>query len=244
MNCKLFWSVALAILGFIVIETVFADTYPVVVEAEATAVLSAEREGVLSELNVAEGGSVQKGGLIAVVYHKDLEFRKEQGVAKKEYFAVKVENLTKLNEKGLVTDEELARAKMEQHINTMDIAMIDAEIARSTILAPFSGIVTARRVNPHEWVRPGQPVIELYSPNDLRITGDIPAKIASGLKKGRSYTLTFQDLQKDIKANLDVIIPQINVKSNTIKVVWNVPKSGYKAGLLPGMKGFIDFGSE
>ncbi|QTA87857.1 efflux RND transporter periplasmic adaptor subunit [Desulfonema magnum] len=223
-------------------HTLWADQFPVVVEAEVRAVLSAERSGVLSSLKVDVGDTVKKGAVVGVVFHRELILKKEQREANRRYKKVQVENLTKLNDKGLVTDEELAKAKMELVINEKEISMIQTEIEHSNIRAPFSGRVVTRHIQPHEWVTPGREVVELYDPRKLRIVADIPADIAVEWNKGKTDSLYFPDLKKDIKAKLKVFSPQVDVRSNTIKVYWTVSNKERKtAHLLPGMKGVLKF---
>jgi len=173
-----------------------ADEFPVVVEAEVRAVLSAEQEGVLSSLNVDTGSRVKKGETLAVVFHNDLILKKEQNGYKREYLIKQVENLGKLNEKKLVTDEELARAKMELAVNEKESSIFDTYIEHSKIRSPFSGVVVTRHIQPHEWVKPGQPVVELYDPDKLKIVADIPSETALSFKPGESHILFFPDLKK------------------------------------------------
>ncbi len=219
-----------------------AEQFPTVVEAEVRAVVAAEREGVISGMNTDVGDRVKKGGVIAVVYHKDILFEKQQLQAKQKYFSVQVENLGKLNEKGMVPNEELARAQMDKAVNEAQIKLIDTQIGRSTVYAPFSGIAVARHIQSHEWVRPGQPVVELYDPARLRVVADIPSEIAMKMKTGQVDTLVFPDTGKEVNAKLKVISPQVDVRSNTIKVYWSVdPKEGEKGNLIPGMKGVFQW---
>ena len=220
--------------------SVWADEFPVVVEAEVRATLSAERSGVLSKLNVDVGDYIKKGRTVGVVFHDDIVLKKQQREVSKKYKDVQLENLTKLNEKGLATDEEVAKAKMDSVVNEKEIRIIQTEIDRSRIRAPFSGRVIERLVQPHEWVTPGKEVIKMYAPRKLRIVADIPADIAVEWEKAKEDILFFPDLNKEVKAKIKVFAPEVDVRSNTIKVYWTVSsKEMKKADLLPGMKGIL-----
>lgn len=237
----IFWVSVLFFRGY----AVYADQFPVVVEAEVKATLSAERSGVLSQLTVDAGDTIKKGSVVAVVFHDDLIVKKQQRQESKKYRDIQVENLTKLNQKGLVTDEELAKAEMEALINNKEIELMQIEIDRSKIRAPFSGIVVSRKVQPHEWVTPGKEVVEMYDPSRIRIIADIPADIAVGWKQGKTDTLYFSDLKQDVKVKIKVFSPQVDVRSNTIKVYWTLdPGQAKTARLLPGMKGLLKLGEE
>lgn len=223
---------------------VCAEEYPIVIEAEISVVLSAERDGVLTFLNVDVGDWVEKDEVIGEVYHKELMLQKEQSVSRIEYMKVQLENLTKLNEKGLVPDEELAKVQMEYQVNQKEIDIYEAMIQRSRIKAPFPGLVVERKTEPYEWVRNGQPVVEIYGANKLRAVADIPAEVAFRLNEGQKVNIFFPDLNKETEAVLSVFSPRVDVRSNTVKVYWKVTPRIGKQRLVPGMKGIVKFGSQ
>lgn len=216
-----------------------ADRYPVVVEAQVKAVIAAERAGVLSRLRVDAGDRVKKGRVLATVFHEGLVLRKELYEANKKYFAFQVDNLTKLNEKGIATDQELEKARMDLAVNSKEIGMVQTEIDRSVIRAPFSGVVVNRQVQPHEWVTPGKPVVEMYNPAKLRVVADLPSNVGVNLKPGRTDSFYFPDLKSEVEGKLQVVVPRVDVRSNTIKVYWRVNRAQAKE-LMPGMKGILE----
>lgn len=222
-----------------------AENYPTVVEATERAVLSAEWEGVLTDFRINVGDSVKKGSTVGVVFHKDLVIARMKHEANRKYLAERIENLKKLNEKGMVPDEELAKAKMEKEVSDAEISLINTQIGKARIAAPFSGIAVARHIQPHEWVKAGQPVVEIYDPQKLRIVADIPAEVAVGLKSGQKDSFFFSDLNMDAIGVLDVVFPQVDVRSNTVKVYWTVSAESLKTvRLVPGMKGVLKLGNQ
>ena len=222
-----------------------AEQFPVVVEAKSRAVLAAELEGVLTYLEVDVGDSVKDGAVLAEVYHQDRLLHRERLAATRSYYQILVENLTRLNEKGLATDEELAKAEMELKVNAKEIEIVDSQIARAQVRAPFSGTVVTRHIQPHEWVQPGQPVLEIYDRRKLRIVADIAADVAVTMKVGDEENIHFPDLGASVSARLSVFSPQVDVRSNTIKVFWSVKdRDARRVGLLPGMKGVLEYGAE
>jgi membrane fusion protein, multidrug efflux system len=217
----------------------------VVVEAESRAVLAAELEGVLTYLEVDVGDPVKNGAVLAEVYHQDRLLHRERLGATRTYLEILVENLTRLNEKGLATDEELAKAEMDLKVNAKEIEIVESQINRAQVRAPFSGTVVTRHIQPHEWVQPGQPVVEIYDPRKLRVVADISADVAVSMKAGDKQSLRFPDLGESVTAKVTVFSPQVDVRSNTIKVFWSVgARDARRVGLLPGMKGVLEYGAE
>ncbi len=223
----------------------YAEQFPAVIEAESKAIVAAEREGVLMELHIDVGDRVKKGDPLATVYHKDMLIKKQQYEATRKFLTRMVENLTKLNEKGMATDDEKAKAEMELAVNGKEIEILQQMIDRSQVRAPFSGVIVNRLIQAHEWIRSGQPVSEMYDPDKLRIVADIPSEIAVNLKTGRTDIFYFPDVKQDVKARFKLSFPQVDVRSNTVKIYWVVdPAERKKARLVPGMKGVLKLGSD
>jgi hypothetical protein len=99
-----------------------------------------------------------------------------------------------------------------------------------------------RHIQPHEWVTPGQPVVELYDPARLRIVTDIPADVVRTIDAKREYRFRFSALDRDVAARVKVFFPQVDVRSNTVKTHWTVAET--VDGLIPGMKGVLQLEGE
>lgn len=222
-----------------------AEQFPAVVEAKESAVLAAEREGTLTRLAVDVGDRVEKGTVLGMVFHQDLILTKEKAEATDKYLKILVENLRRLNSRGLVTDEELAKAEMDLVVNEKEIELVETDIRRSRLVAPFPGRVVKRHTQPHEWVQVGQPVIELYNPKELQIVTDLPTDLAFQQEAGDVLLMQFPDLNQQIEARLKIFSPKVDVRSNTIKVFWEIDsREGREIGLKPGMKGFLELVNE
>ncbi len=222
-----------------------AEQFPAVIEAESKAILASEREGTLTEFNVDVGDRVRRGSPVATVFHKDVLLKKQEYEITRKYLVRQLDNLTKLNEKGMSTEDERIKAETDLAVNAKELELLQNIIERSQVRAPFDGVIVNRHIQPHEWVRSGQPVVEMYDPDRLRIVSDIPSEIAVNLKPGRSDTFYFPDVKQDVRAKLKVSFPQVDVRSNTVKIYWVVDAAERKkAHLVPGMKGVLKLGAE
>ncbi len=217
------------------------EAYPVLFEATHRAVLSAERPGVLKSLKYDVGNSIKKGDVIAEVDAGELALsRKRSGLALK-HLEVQVENLSKLNQRGLATNEEVAKALMERDITRTDIEIIRHQIAKSSIRAPYNCTVVRRHAQPHEWVTIGQPVIEVVDSSEIRAAANIPAGKAVGMEKGAVHSFYVHDLGVTVSGTVQAVAPEVDERSNTAQVIWTI-ESKEKGKVLPGMKGEVQIG--
>lgn len=213
--------------------------FPVIVDVEERAVLSAERDGVLTKLDVDVGDAVRKGAVLASVYTGDLAIKRRQAIAERDFLASQLENLSNLNNRGLATDEEVGKTRTEYASAKADIALLTAQISHSVIRAPFDGVIVQRMMSKYEWVTAGKPVVEMLNPRKVRIVSNLPSDMVVGLQPGATHKVWIPDLHAELTAMVRVTVPAVDEQSNTVGVIWDIvtlPK-----GLLTGMKGEIVF---
>lgn len=218
-------------------KPVSGEAYPALFEATNKAVLSAERAGVLSKLSYEVGAAVKKGDTIAQVETGELALQKQRANLSLKHLNVKVENLSRLNSKGLATNEEVAEARMQRDVVRTDIDIIKRQISNSYIRAPYACVVVQRRVQPHEWVTAGQPVVEVVDTSELRAVANIPSASAVRLSPGDSHSFYVHDLDRTVTGVVRAVAPVVDELSNTAQVFWTIKEPG--KDLLPGMKGEV-----
>ncbi len=57
---------------------------------------------------------------------------------------------------------------------TAQVSQVEQQLQYTVVRAPFAGIVAARQVEPGETVSPGQPLLTLYAPGELRVEVQVP----------------------------------------------------------------------
>lgn len=238
------WIVLLAFVGLMTTSGSLlaqATVIPVIVEAHSRVILSAEADGTLTKLPVETGDVVKKGQLLANVFTGHLGMERKGLRHNYSYKETEVENLTRLNQRGLSTDEELAKAKMERNIVKAQIDALSLRIARSAIRAPFSGRVVQTLAEQHEWVKAGQPVVEIIDTERLRIVANLPSVLAVRLTIGDQKKVRVRDLNRVVEVTLAAMTPAVDEQSNTVRTYWEVTKG--TPSLLAGMKGELMLGS-
>jgi membrane fusion protein, multidrug efflux system len=211
--------------------------YPAIFEAKSKAVLSAERAGLLTKWEYDVGSPVKKGSVLAVVDTAELALRKKRQQQALNHLDVQVKDLTNLKQRGLATNEDVAKARMERDVTRTDLEMVERLINQSYIRAPFGCVVVRRHVQPHEWVMDGQPVVDVVNLDDIRAVANIPAYLAVTLSPGTAHSFHVHDLGAEVVGKVFAVAPEVDERSNTAQVIWTLEKGENK--LLPGMKGEV-----
>jgi HlyD family secretion protein len=165
--------------------------------------VAAERLGRVLAVRVQEGQEVRKGDLLVEIESEELqaalaEARARVSEAEAEAHLAEVNRVRRgrLVSEGIaaahdldqaVRDLEIARARVETARAT--VARQEAQMEKCRLLAPISGRVTAREVDPGETVETGETVVTLANLGKLRIDGEVDEADAGSLTVGAPVTI-------------------------------------------------------
>ncbi len=114
------------------------------------------------------------------------------------------------------------------------IADIEITIAKSTIKAPFAGIIAARRLDEGTVVNAGQPVLRLMEDTRPELGIGVPVSLVSQLQLGTKQSV--QIGQKNYEAKIRSILPEIDPATRTQTVILKLTQSATPS-VAPGQIG-------
>ncbi len=101
-------------------------------------------------------------------------------------------NQRQLTVNNAAAEGEQLQARRDRAKTARDQAILDRQ--RTRVLAPFAGIVQRVSVAPRDRVRPGEPLVTVYQPNELVLRGRLPqahlATVYNALNRGATLTAT------------------------------------------------------
>ena len=123
------------------------------------------------------------------------------------------------------------RAEITASDATLKLA--DRTLRDATIRAPFDGFIKTRLVSVGQFVKNQTPVMNIVRMDPLKVTGEIPEKMAPWIHVGQPVTLhvdAFPD--KEITGHLSRLSPSVNTSSRAFPFEAMVPNAD--ASLKPG----------
>ncbi len=121
------------------------------------------------------------------------------------------------------------QGKVEQLTST--IARTQLNLDRSTVRAPFSGVIVAERIDIGEWVGKGDPVVEMMELVDLDVVVDVPERYYPDIKKGTSTSVSFDSLPGyEIEGRVRSVVPRANAQARTFPVKVQIVNSEGRIG--------------
>lgn len=107
----------------------------------------------------------------------------------------------------------------------------EQQVEYTLVRAPYSGIVTQRHVEVGEAVTVGQPLMSGLSLEALRVTVDVPQRVAAEVRARRAATVLTEE--GEVSPTKIVVFPFADEATNTFTVRLDLPEGRF--GLYPGM---------
>ncbi len=237
------------------------DLLPAVISVENSAMVLAQRDGILTEVRVQEGSRVARGELLAQMSADDQRSQLRQAeleVSRSLLEEKQLEALVKVNkneldqemalaEDGLsskrqidrarfkleANQEELERARLSTQTNRARVDSVKIEIEKATLRAPLTGIVIHRFVKLGAGVVKNDKLFEVSQLSPLQVRFQAQQAAGRSLNPGRSLGLSTADNDRIIaQARIRRLDPVADAASNTIGY-WADVIGG--SGLIPGM---------
>ncbi|HSF15874.1 MAG TPA: efflux RND transporter periplasmic adaptor subunit [Vicinamibacteria bacterium] len=203
---------------------------PGTVEAPKSSRVASEVEGVVDELFVREGQHVKKDAPLAKLRSADLELElvraradKREAEARLALAERQLERAQELHDQEVLSREQLDDARFEHEAwrgradrLEAEIQRTELDIERSTIRAPFSGVVTREATEVGEWIAKGATVVELISPYVLEIRIDVPERHYAQIRSGATAVIRFETLPElELDGQVVSLVPKANDSART-----------------------------
>ncbi len=191
-----------------------------------------EVSGRLTYLNIPEGKIVQSGTRLARIYNEDLIAQQRKIEAQLAIVTQNEQRLKKLLDINGINQQDYDNVFAQVTAFSADIEVIKAQLRKTEILAPFTGIMGLRNVSNGAYITPTTLMATLQQVNQMKIDFTVPEIQAASLKSGGSVMVQMEGNIEKVKANIIAIEPQINQTTRNIKVralLTKIPK-----GAAPG----------
>jgi RND family efflux transporter MFP subunit len=212
-------------------------------EPIARSTIAAEVSGLVQKFPVREGDFVKKGQVLARLRSVDLELRLKAATAAREKvraglgFAEKeLARYTKLKDTDSVAarkyDEALYQYQsLEQELlrTKAEIELLDDDIHKKTVVAPFAGFVAKEHTQVGEWLPVGGAVVTLLDLAHVRITVDVPERYAVQIGTQDSVRVQVASLSDEpFVGKISAILPEGDANARTFPVRVSLDNPGFK----------------
>lgn len=200
--------------------------------AEESVELQAEINGKVSGISFKEGVHVRKGELLVKLNDADLLASRARAHYRRELAQLREQRFAKLLKQGVARQEEYDTALNELNVQEAEIDLINAQIAKTEIRAPFDGVVGLRFVSEGAYVSAATRVATLQRLDRLKVDFSVPEKYAVRLRAGSPITFVVAGASERFVGEIYAVEPRIDVATRTVLVRAVCPNQHGK--VLPG----------
>lgn len=161
-----------------------------------------EISGRLTYLNIREGQNVSKGTLLAKIYDGDLQAKLNKLKVQLKVQEEKVKRYDELYKVNGVSTQEYDLIKLETSNLLADIRLVQSDIIRTEIRAPFAGRLGLKMVSDGAYVSPQTTLTTIRSTGDLQVEFTLPEKFSADLGIGSNVNFNIERNPKTYSAKI------------------------------------------
>src|SRR5688572_25418691 len=204
------------------------------IEALQAIELRPDEQGRVTAILFREGQSVAAGTPLVKIDDAMLKAQAERAKADRDLSTQQLERVRRLRAQNAASPADLERAEAAARSAEAGLALLDLQIARTTVRAPFAGAIGQRFVSVGDYVTSATRLLTLQTVNPQRAVIEVPERYAVKLRPGQNVDFSVASQEgRTFRARVDFIDPVVQNENRTIVVKASAPNPG---GLLkPGM---------
>jgi len=196
------------------------------VETKQNIILYPEMGGQLKNILVKEGQYVSKGQSIAIIDDSGLSEQLAQTQAAANLSKTTFERQSRLWEQKIGSEIQYLQAKTDFEAKTKMVEQLQKQLSKTTVTAPFAGVIDDIITEQGSFVAPGQsPITRIINLNNMTITAEIPETFIRFVQKGKKVKAFFTVLDKEVETHITQAGNFINPNNRKFKIEMAVPKT-------------------
>ncbi len=205
------------------------------IQAVQRAVISARIAADIISIPVTTGQQVAQGELLVELDRGNLA----AGVREAEIATAQAQrNLnreSRLLKKHAATAEGVKNLRDTLRISQAKLSQAKEALGYARLHAPFSGVITAKPVNPGDLALPGMPLLSIENPDRFEVLTDIPETLLGKVKRGEKISFSVPSLHITLQGEVKEISPALNPASRTATAKLSIIDDTTSLELYSGM---------
>jgi membrane fusion protein, multidrug efflux system len=195
--------------------------------------LQAERAGLIREILFQEGQPVRAGEELVLLDDSELRAQLARAKAQLDLAAAVEARDRDLFRTGLMVSEaEYERTRANLEVARAELALVEAQLAKTRIVAPFDGVAGLRQVSVGTYLTPGTLICTFQDLSSLRLDFTLPERYLGYFRVGQPVRFRVAGHPAPFDASIIAIEPGIEVTMRSLRV--RAQASNEEGLLFPG----------
>jgi RND family efflux transporter MFP subunit len=211
----------------IVKDTVFTHYIDIQgnVDTRQNLIIYPEFSGVLSQVYVKIGQKVSKGQNLAKIDDGGLSNQLAQMETQAALAKTTFERQKNLWDKKIGSEIQYLQAKTNYEAQMKAVAQMKAQLAKTIVRAPFSGIIDEVITDKGQVVGPGQQLMRIVNLSDMYVSANIPESFIGKIKVGAIVDVQVKSIGKTYLGRVRQVGNYINPNNRNFSIEVAVPNT-------------------
>lgn len=188
------------------------------IQANEVVELSAEASGIVTDIYLEEGREVEAGDLLLKINDSELQAQKQRAEFRLNLAEQREDRQGRLLERGGISQEDYDATLNEVNVLRSEVQLINAQIEKTEIHAPFSGIVGLKYVSVGSYIGPNTRIASLQEVDPIKIDFSVPERYISRVTVGDKINFAVQGVDSTFTGEVYAIEPRINTDTRTLQI--------------------------
>lgn len=172
----------------------------------------------ITQLNIREGQPVKKGDLLVKLFDADLRAQLQKLQAQADNARRTEDRNKQLLERGGISQQEYDIVTTNLRSSLADIELVRANLQRTEIRAPFSGVIGLRNVSAGAVVSPSTLIARLQQITSLKLDFSIPEKYGQSVRNGSPISFSVDGAKEPSQGVVYAIEPGVEEQTRNLRI--------------------------
>jgi len=198
------------------------------------AALSSRIQGTIDTLFVREGTPVVKGQTLIQLDNRDVRADLARASAEVENTKAQLDRMNQLYAQDAVSRQEMENATRAYKVAEANRTTVLAQLSYTIVKAPFDGVITEQMVEAGELASPGQLLLRMENPRQLRLKATVAEGDLRSVSLGDKISVVIDAVgEQALDGVVGQILPAGDSQTHTFTVKVDLPAElGLKTGMF------------
>jgi membrane fusion protein (multidrug efflux system) len=197
-----------------------------------------EISGKISAIYFEEGSRVAAGELLLKIDDSELLAERQRAIYRVELAERAEARQQELLEEGVISRENYDVALGELNVLRAELQLIEAQLLKTEIRAPFGGVIGLRWVSPGSYLSSQTRIASLHDLDPVKLDFTVPEKYSALLRTGDEIAFAVEGSDRHFPGKIYAVEPSVDAATRSLRVRARCPNSD--GALVPGSFANVD----
>lgn len=194
--------------------------------------LVSEIAGKVSKILFAEGSRVAADEPLVEIDATELLAEHQRVSFRVELAERREARQRQLREEGVISEEGYDLALNQLNVLRAELRLIEAQLVKTEIRAPFAGVIGLRYISPGSYLTPQTRIASLQDVERVKLDFSVPEKYAARLRPGHQVSFRVKGAEQAFVAEIYAVEPSVDPETRSLLLRARCPNPG--GVLVPG----------